>query len=86
MPGPRAHRGRRGLPEIRQLARDGKSTWSPRAYKKADMRDTRLVIAATDDPTPEAESRGRSGPGVWVNVVDVPPLLRFYRTGYRQPR
>ncbi len=66
------------LPDIRRLARDGKIQWSPRPYKKADTQGVSLVIGATDDPAlqkkivKEAHARG-----LWVNVVDVPPLCDF---------
>jgi precorrin-2 dehydrogenase / sirohydrochlorin ferrochelatase len=66
------------LPEIEALAREGKLEWRRRLYQSSDMDETRLVIAATDDqelqPRIAAEARAR---GVWVNVVDVPPLCDF---------
>jgi precorrin-2 dehydrogenase/sirohydrochlorin ferrochelatase len=66
------------LPEIRQLAQDGKMTWIQRSYESSDLDGTSLVIAATDDPDLQkkiaAEARARK---IWVNVVDVPPLCDF---------
>jgi len=67
-----------GLPDIRRLARDGKIKWSRRPYKASDMKGTALVIAATDDQALQKrvaeQARSR---GIWVNVVDVPPLCDF---------
>jgi len=66
------------LPEIQELARDGKIEWSIRSYKTADTEGTSLIIAATDDPDLQkriaADARSR---GIWVNIVDVPPLCDF---------
>jgi precorrin-2 dehydrogenase/sirohydrochlorin ferrochelatase len=66
------------LPEIRQLAQDGKIEWSARSHKKADMAGVRLVIAATSDAVLQKkiaqEARRR---GIWVNVVDTPALCDF---------
>jgi precorrin-2 dehydrogenase/sirohydrochlorin ferrochelatase len=68
----------KALPEIRQLARDGKIRWSARSYKSSDLTGVRLVIAATDEPVLQkriaAEARARQ---IWVNVVDVPKLCDF---------
>jgi len=66
------------LPEIAALGAERKLEWSPRPYQPADMEGVRLVIAATDDialqPRIAEEARRR---GIWVNVVDVPPLCDF---------
>ena len=66
------------LPEIRQLAQDGKIEWSARPYKKTDTAGIRLVIAATPDAILQKkisqEARRR---GIWANVVDVPTLCDF---------
>ena len=68
----------RAIPEIRRLARDGKIKWSARSYRITDMKGAVLAIAATDDPALQkkiaADARSR---GIWVNVVDVPPLCDF---------
>ncbi len=65
-------------PEIQVLARDGKIEWSARSYETIDLDSAGLVIAATDDPNLQKkiaeEARAR---GIWVNVVDVPPLCDF---------
>jgi siroheme synthase-like protein len=66
------------LPEIRSHSRDGKIKWSKRPYKLSDLDKVTLVIAATDDVGLQKkvakEARAR---GLWVNVVDVPPLCDF---------
>jgi precorrin-2 dehydrogenase/sirohydrochlorin ferrochelatase len=66
------------LPEIRRLARDGKIKWSRRSYRTADMKRMALALAATDDASLQKriarEARAR---GIWVNIVDVPPLCDF---------
>ena len=60
------------------FTRDGKIKWSRRAYRSSDLGEVTLVIAATDDLLLQkrvaAEARSR---GIWVNVVDVPPLCDF---------
>jgi len=66
------------VPEIQALARDGKIKWSKRAYKKADLRGIRLVIAATDNPALQKKIvKDAHAQKVWINVVDVPPLCDF---------
>jgi precorrin-2 dehydrogenase len=66
------------LPEIRELARDGKIKWSARPYKMADTVGVRLIIAATNDARLQQKvvqaARRR---GIWANVVDVPALCDF---------
>jgi siroheme synthase-like protein len=66
------------LPEIEQLAVQGRITWSRRGYQREDLDGASLVIAATDDPELQkrvaSEARARR---IWVNVVDVPPLCDF---------
>lgn len=65
-------------PEVASLAREGRIRWSKRRYETADLDGVCLVIAATDDaalhPVIAREARDR---GLWVNVVDVPPLCDF---------
>jgi len=66
------------LPEIQRLARDGKMKWSPRRYRTADLKGASLVIAATDDPFLQKKiAREARARGIWVNIVDVPPLCDF---------
>jgi precorrin-2 dehydrogenase / sirohydrochlorin ferrochelatase len=66
------------LPEIVRLARDGKIKWSKRLYRSSDLKDVRLVIAATDDPQLQKRiSKQARAKGIWTNVVDVPPLCDF---------
>jgi siroheme synthase-like protein len=66
------------LPEIVQWAREKRLRWDSRAYSAADLEDKCLVIAATDDPALQkqvaSEARAK---GLWVNIVDVPPLCDF---------
>ena len=66
------------LPEIQQLARDGKIEWCRRSYETPDTDGSSLVIAATDDPELQKKIAGDArGRGIWVNIVDVPPLCDF---------
>lgn len=66
------------LPAIESLAKDKKIRWSKRPYESHDVEGAYLVIAATDDtalqPRVAEDARRR---GIWVNVVDVPPLCDF---------
>lgn len=63
---------------IQVSARTGALKWEQRPYKTSDLKQARLVIAATDDPKLQkkvaADARAR---GIWVNVVDVTPLCDF---------
>ncbi len=65
-------------PQIQAWAGQEKLFWSKRPYQPSDMEGVKLVIAATDDqalqPLIAHEARRR---GLWVNVVDVPPLCDF---------
>jgi precorrin-2 dehydrogenase/sirohydrochlorin ferrochelatase len=66
------------LPAISRLARDGKIKWSKRSYRTGDMSGAALVIAATSDPVLQKKvARDARSQGIWVNVVDVPPLCDF---------
>jgi len=66
------------LPEIRQLAQDGKIEWSARSYKTADTAGVRLVIAATPDARLQKKiAQAARRRGIWANVVDVPVLCDF---------
>jgi len=68
----------KAVPEIRRLARDGRIEWSARRYRSADVKGARLVIAATDDPDLQKRAAADARrAGIWVNVVDVPPLCDF---------
>ncbi len=66
------------LPEIQQLAQSGTIEWNQRDYRTDDLAGKNLVIAATDDKDLQkriaSEARER---GLWVNIVDVPPLCDF---------
>src|SRR6478736_5697582 len=66
-------------PELESLAAEGSIAWEKRAYTgAADLENTFMVIAATDDSEvnigvyDDAEKRA-----MLVNVVDVPPLCNF---------
>lgn len=68
----------RALPQIRRLAQDGKIVWSVRSYREADTQGQCLVIGATDDARLQKKiARDARAHGIWVNVVDVPPLCDF---------
>lgn len=66
------------VPEIEALNKEGRLKWHARPYQKTDIKEARLVIAATDNPdvqkTVACDCRSQ---GIWVNVVDVPPLCDF---------
>ena len=66
------------LPDIEHLAKENRLRWDRRAYASSDLEGKSLVIAATDDKELQkriaAEARAR---GIWVNIVDVPPLCDF---------
>lgn len=65
--------------ELEDLARDSRIAVIRRAYQNGDLRDARVVIAATDDPQVNQavydEARAR---GVLVNVVDDPAHCTFH--------
>jgi precorrin-2 dehydrogenase / sirohydrochlorin ferrochelatase len=66
------------LQDIEQLAKENRLRWDRRTYMPSDLDGKSLVIAATDDPELQkriaSEARAR---GIWVNIVDVPPLCDF---------
>ncbi len=66
------------LPEIQAIAKEGKIRWSPRGYQTTDADGAGLIIAATDDPVLQKQivDDGHAR-GIWVNIVDVPPLCDF---------
>ena len=65
-------------PEIERLAAEGSITFERREWRPADLADSFMAIAATDDTDAniriyeDAERRA-----MLVNVVDVPPLCNF---------
>jgi siroheme synthase-like protein len=65
--------------ELEDLARDQRIVVLRRAYQHGDLRDARLVIAATDDPQVNQavydEARAR---GILVNVADDPAHCTFH--------
>jgi siroheme synthase-like protein len=66
------------LPDIEVFAQEKKIRCDRRTYLSSDIEGTCLVIAATDDKNLQlriaAEARAQ---GIWVNIVDVPPLCDF---------
>jgi len=66
------------LPDIEQLAKENRLRWDRRSYASSDLEGKSLVIAATDNQELQkriaSEARAR---GIWVNIVDVPPLCDF---------
>lgn len=66
------------VPELRALAEQGTIVWLRRPFAPGDLRECRLVVAATNDAAAnraifaEAEALGRL-----CNVVDVPELCSF---------
>ncbi len=66
-------------PEVRQLAREGKLEWIPRAFQPSDLDGHFLVIAATNSPQVNAavyrEAHARS---VACNSVDDIPHCDFF--------
>jgi siroheme synthase-like protein len=65
--------------ELQDLARDARIAVIRRAYQNGDLRDARVVIAATDDPQVNQavydEARAR---GILVNAVDDPAHCTFH--------
>jgi uroporphyrin-III C-methyltransferase/precorrin-2 dehydrogenase/sirohydrochlorin ferrochelatase len=67
------------LPEIRQLAREGKLEWIERPFELADLDGNFLVIAATDSPQVNAAVyRGAVERKILSNSVDDIPNCDFF--------
>ncbi len=67
------------LPEIRQLAIEGKLEWVQRPFELSDLDGNYLVIAATDSAEVNtAVYRGAVERGILANSVDDPPNCDFY--------
>ena len=67
------------IPEIRQLAAEGKLEWVQRPFALSDLDGNFLVIAATDNPDVNAAVyRGAVERGIVSNSVDDPPHCDFY--------
>lgn len=67
------------IPAVAKLADREQVTLETRAYRGGEAADYALVIAATDDR--EVNKRvfhDADAAGVWVNVVDDPPLCTFH--------
>jgi uroporphyrin-III C-methyltransferase len=67
------------LPEVRQLAAEGKLEWVERRFELSDLDDNFLVIAATDSPAVNAAVyRGAVERGILCNSVDDIPNCDFF--------
>ncbi|MGO9316895.1 MAG: siroheme synthase CysG [Terracidiphilus sp.] len=67
------------IPEIRQLAIEGKLDWIQRPFELADLDGNFLVIAATDSAEINAAVyQGAVERGILANSVDDPPNCDFY--------
>ncbi len=67
------------LPEIRQLALEGKLEWVQRAFELSDLDGNLLVVAATDSPEVNAlVHRGSVERGILSNSVDDIPNCDFF--------
>jgi uroporphyrin-III C-methyltransferase len=67
------------LPEIRQLALDGRLEWVQRAFELSDLDGNLLVVAATDSPEVNAQvHRGSVERGILSNSVDDIPNCDFF--------
>ena len=67
------------LPEVRQLAAEGKIEWIERRFELSDLDGNLLVIAATDSPEVNAAVyRGAVERGILCNSVDDIPNCDFF--------
>ena len=67
------------LPEVRQLAAEGKIEWIERRFELSDLDGNYLVIAATDSPEVNAAVyRGAVERGILCNSVDDIPNCDFF--------
>ncbi len=67
------------IPSIEHLAKENQIDLVRRPYTKGEAADYALVIAATDDRDVNRQVyEDAEGAGVWVNVVDDPPLCTFH--------
>jgi uroporphyrin-III C-methyltransferase len=67
------------LPEIQQLATDGRIEWIQRPFEIVDLEGNFLVIAATNSAEVNAAVyRGAVERGILANSVDDPPHCDFY--------
>ncbi len=63
---------------LRKWADEGTITWTPRDYKRGDLRGKFLVIVTGQDPqTNDLIWREAEAEGVLVNVMDDPPHCNF---------
>jgi len=67
------------VPELHQLADEGKFLWEKRPYASGEAGGFTLVFAATDNREVNREVfEDASTAGVWVNVADDPELCSFH--------
>ena len=67
------------VPEVRQLALDGRLEWIERPFEASDLDGNFLVIAATDSAEVNAAVyQGAVALGILTNSVDDPPHCDFY--------
>ncbi len=64
--------------ELAPLAEAGRLAWRARPYRKGDLADAFLVIAATDDPAVQERIHAEAEAGnILLNVADVPKWCNF---------
>jgi precorrin-2 dehydrogenase/sirohydrochlorin ferrochelatase len=67
------------VPELKDLANEGRIELECRAYRRGEVKDYRLVFVATGHPGLAREvSADATACGLFVNVADVPDLCGFY--------
>lgn len=65
-------------PRVARWAREGRLRHRPRAYRRGDLKGSRLAIAATSDAGEQTRiARDARATMTWVNVVDQPELCDF---------
>jgi siroheme synthase-like protein len=65
-------------PRVARWAREGRLHHRPRAYRRGDLKGSRLAIAATSDPGEQTRiAREAQTTLTWVNVVDQPEVCDF---------
>lgn len=71
---------------LARWVRDGRIRHCARAYRRGDLKGSRLAIAATSDPHEQARIAAEARrTATWVNVVDQPTLCDFIApAGFRR--
>ena len=63
---------------LRDMIESSQIKWKPREIEQQDLRDVRLIIAATNNRSVnEKVSRWAHENNIWINVVDKPALSDF---------